>query len=69
MSQDWYSRSGQDIQEEMAYLVRFPDGKTDYVDEEKYEEIKDRVELLKRIPKRDAPMKSDALERFDRYLH
>lgn len=70
MAQDWYSRSRISFREGgLAYLVKYPDGTTDYVDEEKYKEIKDRVELLDKLPARLTPMKSDQLERFDRYLH
>jgi len=69
MSGDWYERSKQDIREGTVYLVKFPDGTTQYVDEKKYEEIKNRVELLDQLPERYAPMMSDHLERFDRYLH
>ena len=70
MAQDWYSRSRMDFREGgSVYLVRFPDGTTDYVDEQKYKEIKNHVELMDQLPAKFAPMKSDHLDRFDRYLH
>jgi len=69
MATDWYSRSKQDIRDGMVYLVKFPDGRKKYVEEDEYAEIKDQVELLDQLPKRYAPQMSDALDRFDRYMH
>ena len=69
MATNWYDRSKQDIRDGVVYLVKFPDGKKKYVEEDEYAEIKDQVELLDQLPKRYAPQMSDALDRFDRYLN
>ena len=70
METHWYERAQMDFREGgMVYLVKFPDGTTDYVDENKYKEIRNKVELLDKLPAKFAPMRSDHLERFDRYLH